>query len=189
MVRKTAEERRAEALAAAREIIATEGIGHATVRTVAERAGMSAGSLRHIFPQHDDLFVALLEDAAPRVAERAQRVLAAGLAAGRPTEEVALDVLLEVVPTRPDTRVEALTQLAVLTAHGGHAGVRRARVAAGDGLDALCRALVGPGEDARELRLVVDGLVLPILERDPAEGKVRALLARVLGRMDVRPIG
>ena len=189
MSRKSAEQRRAEALNAARRIILREGIAQVSVRKVAEEAGMSTGSLRHIFPLHEDLFVALLDDGANQVRPRITAVIEQGVAAGRAPVDIAVDALIEIVPTRDDTRLEALSQLAVLSAHSGNADVIAARARAGEGLDQFCRAL---GQwstrpeffDPVELRLILDGLVLRLLERpDLAEDEVRERLRGVLLRM------
>jgi len=189
MSRKSAEQRRAEALDAARRIILREGISQVSVRKVAEEAGMSTGSLRHIFPLHDDLFVALLDDGADHAQPRVTAIIEQGFAAGRAPVDVAVDALIEIVPTRDDTRLEALSQLAVLSAHSGNADVVSSRRRAGEGLDRLCEALgqwsTRPADfDAVELRLILDGLVLRLLERpDTDEERVRDLLRGVLLRM------
>lgn len=189
MSRKTADQRRAEALDAARRIILREGISQVSVRKVAEEAGMSTGSLRHIFPLHDDLFVALLDDGADHAQPRVTAIIEQGFAAGRAPVDVAVDALIEIVPTRDDTRLEALSQLAVLSAHSGNADVVSSRRRAGEGLDRLCEALgqwsTRPADfDAVELRLILDGLVLRLLERpDTDEERVRDLLRGVLLRM------
>lgn len=189
MSRKSAEQRRAEALDAARRIILREGIAQVSVRKVAEEAGMSTGSLRHIFPLHEDLFVALLDDGADHAQPRVTAIIEQGFAAGRAPVDVAVDALIEIVPTRDDTRLEALSQLAVLSAHSGNADVVSSRRRAGEGLDRLCEALgqwsTRPADfDAVELRLILDGLVLRLLERpDTDEERVRDLLRGVLLRM------
>lgn len=150
---------------------------------------MSTGSLRHIFPLHDDLFVALLDDGADHAQPRVTAIIEQGFAAGRAPVDVAVDALIEIVPTRDDTRLEALSQLAVLSAHSGNADVVSSRRRAGEGLDRLCEALgqwsTRPADfDAVELRLILDGLVLRLLERpDTDEERVRDLLRGVLLRM------
>lgn len=195
MSRKTAAERRVDALDAARRIIDREGIAHASVRAVATEAGMSAGSLRHIFPNHDDLFVALLEEGMADVRPRIEAVVGQARASRSTARETAIAMLLEVLPTRPDTRLEALSQLAVLVAHGSNERVVAARRRAGDGLDEFCRSIlrlsVTPEQaNALELRLLIDGLMLRLLERpDIGEEDVRAELSRVLTRMGVSDTG
>lgn len=187
MSRKTADQRRADALEAARRLIGRDGVAHASVRNVAREAGMSTGSLRHIFPSHEDLFAALLDDGPHRARARIEAVVAQ--AAGRSAVDLATDILLEVTPTRPDTRLEALSQFAVLLAHPDNPEITRARLAAGRGLDELCRLVAGfSGEpdlaDPGELRLIIDGLALRLLERpDTPESEVRARLGAVLRRM------
>ncbi len=54
-----AKDRRAEILAAARELTAASGIAAVTVRSVAARAGIGASTLRYYFPTQRELHVAL----------------------------------------------------------------------------------------------------------------------------------
>src|SRR5699024_699627 len=95
--RLTAAERSEQALAAARHLILTGGIEAASGRNVASAAGMATGSLRHIFPSHESLFIALMSDNATRAATRSQEVFARELAAGTPVRDTFLAVLREVL--------------------------------------------------------------------------------------------
>ncbi|TDO89794.1 TetR/AcrR family transcriptional regulator [Enemella evansiae] len=54
--------RRAQILAAAREIVAEEGLSGITVRAVAARAGIGASTLRHYFPSQAALHTAVTRE-------------------------------------------------------------------------------------------------------------------------------
>ncbi|ARF72370.1 TetR family transcriptional regulator [Kitasatospora albolonga] len=62
MARARSEERRAEILRAALEVIAERGYRGATLGAVAERVGLSQQGLLHYFPTKEALLVAVLED-------------------------------------------------------------------------------------------------------------------------------
>lgn len=55
-------ERRAEIVSAAWDLIAADGIHGATVRHVARRAGVAAGSVRYVFPTQDELLLAVVAE-------------------------------------------------------------------------------------------------------------------------------
>ncbi len=57
-------ERRAEILAAAREVFGDEGFSRATLASVARRAGVSAGTVSHYFGSKADLFEAMVAEQA-----------------------------------------------------------------------------------------------------------------------------
>lgn len=194
MARLTAAQRRADALAAARRLVVERGIEAASVRNVAESAGMSAGSLRHIFPSHEDLFIALLQDAEDTTRRRIDEVAVRMKEAVQRGEDpdrrvVGLELLMQIEPfgggggTPGGTRSELLAQLAVLTANPGNARLAEIRRATGEAIDGLCVAVVrGLAEDAGggvsgigadavdvdaaalELRLIIDGIALRALE-------------------------
>ncbi|WP_328944824.1 TetR/AcrR family transcriptional regulator [Streptomyces sp. NBC_00250] len=62
MVRARSEERRAEILRAALEVIAERGYRGATLGSVAERVGLTQQGLLHYFPTKEALLVAVLEE-------------------------------------------------------------------------------------------------------------------------------
>lgn len=70
--------RRDELLVAAQAVLAEEGLGAASLRTVAARAGVTTGSVVHHFFDRETLLVAVLrgahEAAAARMLTRAQRI-------------------------------------------------------------------------------------------------------------------
>ncbi|MGW0549319.1 TetR/AcrR family transcriptional regulator [Streptomyces altiplanensis] len=62
MARARSQERRAEILRAAREVIAERGYRGASVSAVAERVGLTQQGLLHYFPTKEALLVAVLEE-------------------------------------------------------------------------------------------------------------------------------
>lgn len=52
------------------EVIAEEGLEHATVRKIAKKAGLSVGSLRNTFPSQSDLILYSMELVSERVKKR-----------------------------------------------------------------------------------------------------------------------
>lgn len=198
--RLTAAERSEQALAAARRLILAGGIEAASVRNVAAEAGMATGSLRHIFPSHESLFIALMSDNATRAATRIQEVFARELAAGTPVRDTFLAVLREVLPLDDASRTDFIVQLALMTGHPDSAPIREAVTFAGEQLDQLCASTVvklrpdlEPNRDATaklvtDLRVALDGIALRCLESpgyasDAGGRGAEATLARALDRV------
>ncbi|QGU08401.1 transcriptional regulator BetI [Corynebacterium occultum] len=190
MARKQKKERRKEALAAAKRLLSREGMQAASVRRVAEEAEMSAGSLRHIFPSHDELFIALFEDGRKRSATRLKQ-LQATPAGSELCLAAAVDTLLALLPLSPGTRVDLLVQLAVQTDHPNNPVLVESYRETCEQLDELCRAIVATtvaphevAEAALELRLVLDGVTMRVLSKaDFGEAEARAALNKTLRRL------
>lgn len=70
------EERRRELCQAAREVIAERGVDGATVRAIAERAGVSTGIVAYYLGRKESLILATLADAWDRYEERYQAAAA-----------------------------------------------------------------------------------------------------------------
>ncbi|MFD5867415.1 TetR family transcriptional regulator [Corynebacterium sp. NPDC060344] len=206
--RLTADERREQALAAARRLILRAGIEAASVRNVATEAGMATGSLRHIFPSHESLFTALMADNADRAAARIQDVFTRELAAGTPVRGTFLAVLRETIPLSDASRADFVVQLALFTGHPDSAPIREAIADAGEKLDQLCAITVAKlrpdlapdldpdlvsdvattAELATDLRVALDGIALRCLENpgyatDAGTRGAEATLARALDRV------
>ena len=160
------DKRRAELGRAVWEVISRDGIESATVRKVAEEAGVSMGGLRHYFDSQQGL----LEFAAQAVASSVGARLARHLGAHRCDMDGAQLMLEEFLPLDADRRVEVDVWLACLIqarTDDGLAELRRAswagerhccRVAA-----AYCTGARPPGTIGDELAddcLFMDGLTL-----------------------------
>lgn len=190
MARKSREERRREVLDAVKRLLSREGTQSTSVRRVAEEAGMSAGSLRHIFPSHEELFIALLIDARQATASSLVTLRQQPEHRDLPLE-VAVELLMPVLPTGADARVNLIAELSVHTTHPGDSAMRQALRENSAGLDALCHgitaAMCAPEEvapTALELRLMLDGLSMRLLDNKSfGEAEARAALRRHLRKL------
>lgn len=179
-------------------VIARDGLSAVSVRSVAAEAGVSAGSLRHLFPSRSDF----LEYALELSVERATQRIAARISLGGDPLDLAIDVLEELLPIDSARRHELLTQLALVAAAApGLAAIRlRAhrevyrccvfvleRLAAGG----LLPASPDPREHAATLHTILDGLALHLLEAraEDAADEARAGLIRSLTLLGVRQPG
>nr|WP_053718516.1 TetR/AcrR family transcriptional regulator [Saccharothrix sp. NRRL B-16348] len=112
------EARRREVAEAVFRVVRRHGLEQASLRNVADEAGLAIGSVRHYFADHDDLLRFALEELTDRL-ER--RVLArAAQARSAPTREgrrqAVADLLGELLPLDPDRRDESEIWLAFVTA-------------------------------------------------------------------------
>lgn len=82
----------------------------ATVRNIAEEAGLSLGALRHYFLNQDELLVYAMELVQERAKKRIEQVLQQNLS----PKEMVLAVLLEIVPTNEKTLAEMKVWFALM---------------------------------------------------------------------------
>ncbi len=170
-------DRRREELAQALwRVVTTKGIGAVSIREVAAEAGVSAGSLRHLFPTREQLVIAAAEQMLRNV-ER--RIMA--LPRDVPPVEFAECALAQALPLDPERRTEFAVNLALVAeepAVPALAGIRRETY---DGLRQLCRAVVDAlrpaspdhrdrrsaeeaDEAARRLHVLIDGLAFHLFQ-------------------------
>lgn len=164
-------ERRSEIAEALWRIALREGVSGVSIREVAAEAGISAGSLRHVFADKEELLefsMRLIYDrVAARIEERARI---------RDPLRRADAILAELLPFDDNRRVEMHVNLAMVTESVAHPGLATAAVEAHEGLRALCvRVLSDLREhglvdgdrdlDAEALRLhaLIDGLAMHLL--------------------------
>ncbi|QDP41064.1 TetR/AcrR family transcriptional regulator [Radiobacillus deserti] len=83
-------------------VIVEKGIEHASVRNIAEEANLSLGALRHYFSSQDQLLAYTMELVKERATNRIERIAAQNI----PLKEKVIAMLLEMVPTNEQTRVE-----------------------------------------------------------------------------------
>jgi DNA-binding transcriptional regulator YbjK len=104
--RASSQARRAALLQAAIEVIAEDGVGNATHRSIAARAGMPLSTTSYFFPTLDDLIAAALQVVADRISARVEDTL-------RKVDEAALspndsiDLFLEPLIGTPEQEVVA----------------------------------------------------------------------------------
>lgn len=84
------------------QVILDKGMEGATVRNIAEEAGLSLGALRYYFKTQDDLLVYAMDLVLERVSKRIEQVLQQPLA----PRELVVAVILEIVPVNTTTRIE-----------------------------------------------------------------------------------
>jgi len=174
------DQRRGELVQALWRVVTSKGIGAVSIREVAAEAGVSAGSLRHLFPTREQLVIAAAEQMLRHV-ER--RIMA--LPRDVPPIEFAAGALAQTLPLDPERRTEFAVNLALVAeepAVPALAGIRRQTY---DDLRRLCRVVVGslrpaPGngsdngstggsydateERARRLHVLVDGLAFHLFQ-------------------------
>ncbi|RRJ64277.1 TetR family transcriptional regulator [Paenibacillus oralis] len=92
-------------------VILQQGMEGASVRNIAKEAGLSAGALRHDFSSQEEL----LRYAMNLVKEKAAARIKAILTLELPPKEKVLRTLLEIVPTREETRAEMEVWMAFTT--------------------------------------------------------------------------
>ncbi|MFS0576051.1 TetR/AcrR family transcriptional regulator [Sporosarcina sp. 179-K 3D1 HS] len=96
------EKRREQIAKAMWRVILDKGMEGATVRNIAEEAGLSLGALRHYFSNQDDLLVYAMTLVQERATARIETVVTKNL----PPKEMVIAVLLEIVPVTAETRAE-----------------------------------------------------------------------------------
>jgi AcrR family transcriptional regulator len=185
------EARRREVAHAVWRVVRREGLDGASVRAVAEEAGLSAGSMRHYFDGQADLQRAAMEELMSRVGAR----LAALDPSGAPAD-VARRIVAELLPLDDERQAEAEVWFAFVARARTDEAFRQLAEASYDGLRALVRQVVAlaqgidlemtpdapPPEvdevEVERLFALLDGLVLHAVQR-PGLVSADALLAVV----------
>lgn len=174
------EARKAQLAEAVWQVILDEGIGAVSVRTVAERAGVVVGSLRHIFPTRAELVVFSAELMVKRATER--------LLAIEPDDDVreyVFTIVKQLLPLDPDSRAEFEINLALFAEGAAVKGLVDIRQDANRQLADLFVRLVEmvTGErdtpeslqQSRRLHAMVDGFAFHILHQPEMEDTSWAL--------------
>ena len=168
--------RKAELVEALWSVIHHHGVSAVSLRTVAAAAGVSVGSLRHVFPTRSALLTSAAELMIDNVTRRVRAV---------PTDQSTLayatEVLLHLVPTDSASRAEMEINVALIAEAGADRGLLRIRDRARDELYRLCRRLLArirpdAGEErlderARRLHVVIDGLAFHLVQEEPGTSR------------------
>ena len=158
--------RRRELADAACRVIARQGLGATTLADVAEESGWSIGSIRHYFPNKDELIASALWRVGERVDDRIRRRTAGGM-----TVKDLRTAAIELLPLDADARQDSVVYLAFLAqvavvpalAEAAEGAAQRlqeplaARIAHAAEAGELPAGLDAEQEAAR-LRLLLDGL-------------------------------
>ncbi|MBC2638036.1 MULTISPECIES: TetR/AcrR family transcriptional regulator [unclassified Rhodococcus (in: high G+C Gram-positive bacteria)] len=152
-------------------VIQRDGIGAVSVRDVAAEAGISSGSLRHVFASKAELLAYSMRLVAMRVRERAQ----AHATIADPWQR-AMAVLDEVLPLDDRRRCEMEVNLALVAESPAHPMLKEIALDAQRQLRGACaailtdlaqRGLIAPGLDvdaeAMRLHALVDGAAMHVL--------------------------
>ncbi|WP_308015612.1 TetR/AcrR family transcriptional regulator [Streptomyces huiliensis] len=176
-------------------VTARHGLENASLRNVAEEAGLAVGSVRHYFADHDELVTFAMRELSRRIGDRirahAERLLAPGGGIDRRagTEEL----LAEFLPLDEARRQECALWLAFSAAAHTRPRLRPCAAELQAGLHALMARVLDEARragglpdaldvelEATRLAALLDGLTLQatlLPDRYPPE-----LLRRVLGR-------
>ncbi|QSF46876.1 TetR/AcrR family transcriptional regulator [Paenibacillus tianjinensis] len=159
-------ERKSHIAEATWRVIMNQGMKGATVRNIAQEAGVSLGALRHYFTTQQEL----LAFAMNLVKERANARIEAVISLGLPPKELVTRALMEMLPLDESTMAEMEVWFAFIfhlrNAEGGHSGLNDG-VYPGicklvDHLDeqGLLRQGLDKDNEAERLYALVDGLAL-----------------------------
>ncbi|PRY60151.1 TetR family transcriptional regulator [Knoellia remsis] len=157
--------RRDELIDAALDIVAEDGFGALSVRTVAARTGVSIGTVQYWFPTKESLLVAAFESVVERVTAR----LVGGR--GRSGEDAVRTFLAALLPLDATRTVEARVMVAFAAAavtdpslaavqHRTLSGVREELSACLAGLKGEARPSAATRRRAALVLAAVDGLAL-----------------------------
>nr|WP_106187735.1 TetR family transcriptional regulator C-terminal domain-containing protein [Umezawaea tangerina] len=191
------EARRSAVVDALFRVVRRDGVEQASLRNVAEEAGLAIGSVRHYFDSHDELLVFALRELEDRVEVRmragAERIFAADSSAERrPLVEALLGELL---PLDADRHDEAVIWLAFVTAARTRPSLRPSALRLHEGLRMVVgRILAGAARlgalpegvavdvETERLAALVDGLAVnAVLQPDRTTPEVMvAVLSRHL---------
>ncbi len=155
--------RREEIAEATWRVIHAQGISGVSIRTVAAEAGISTGSVRHVFPSKTDLLVHATELVGRRARARIQRHL------DEPDpRRLVLSVVEELLPLDAQRRAEMEVTVALVAEAPGNDRVRQVRDASYEAVREVCRRLV--------TRLHRDGLTAPALDVEAAATALHAVV-------------
>ncbi|WLR57291.1 helix-turn-helix domain-containing protein [Mesobacillus subterraneus] len=88
-------------LAAARKVISQHGANRATVRAIAEEAGMSTGAIYHYYKNKDDIFYDLLDDSLSDSTRIAKGML---------NQDLAMDIVIKEISRKTEERFKKDTE-------------------------------------------------------------------------------
>ncbi|WP_108834326.1 TetR/AcrR family transcriptional regulator [Actinomyces sp. Marseille-P3109] len=187
--------RREEIAEATWRVIHAEGISGVSIRTVAAEAGISTGSIRHVFPSKSELLTHATELVGRRAWVRIQRHL------DEPDpRELVLRVLEELLPLDAERQLEMEVTVALIAEAPGDLRVREVLDESYETVREVCRRLIArlhragltvPDLDVEAettaLHGVVDGLAIHLLI-NPDPGFRRQALRMVEAGIDrLRP--
>ncbi|MFJ8443470.1 TetR/AcrR family transcriptional regulator [Kitasatospora griseola] len=193
-------ERRQAVADAVLRVAAREGLEHASLRNVADEAGLAIGSVRHYFAGSSELMIFAMGELARRIEARIRTHAATLLdpdATGDRRERT-LQLLAEMLPLDAERREEAGVWLSFVTAARTRPELRGRLAKMQTGLDELVHRVLletdragalTPGLDltveTRRLSALLDGLTLQAVQHPLLVGpdELCAVLRRHLGSL------
>lgn len=196
------ERRRADVVDALFRVVRRAGLEGASLRNVADEAGLAIGSVRHYFDSHDALLAFALDAMVERVSDRLLARVAVvlpeieeGRVVGDAARDATADMLGELLPLDDERRDEAAVWLAFVDAARTRPALRERSAAATAATAGLVRRVLAGADrrgglragldlDLEEQRLsaLIDGLTLrsvlhpELLTADTARRALRAHL-------------
>lgn len=144
--------RRAVAEAVLR-VVRREGVAGASLRNVAEEAGLAVGSVRHYFSDHDEVMIFAMTELSARIEYRVtghvERLLDPAAAGERRTR--AEELLAEFLPLDDERREEGMLWQAFTTAARTRPELRPHAVELESGMRALLARMLRGGQEAGSL--------------------------------------
>lgn len=114
------ETRRRDVAQAVLRVVVRDGIAHASLRNVADEAGLAVGSIRHYFSSHDELMIfalrALSDAVAARLLAHIEKLTTSMPATHAGRRAVTENLLAELLPLDDSRRQEAIVWLDFNTA-------------------------------------------------------------------------
>ncbi|MFJ9840404.1 TetR/AcrR family transcriptional regulator [Kitasatospora sp. NPDC101155] len=180
-------ERRQAVADAVLRVAAREGLEHASLRNVADEAGLAIGSVRHYFAGSSELMIFAMQELArridARIRTRARTLLDPDQPPGTDRREQTVRLLAETLPLDAERREESALWLSFVTAARTRPELRPRAAELQTGLDALVRHVLveieragglAPGLDlgieTRRLSALLDGLTLQAVQHPDLVG-------------------
>lgn len=160
-----AEQRREHVVDAVLRLVDRGGVSAASLRNVADEAGLNVGSVRHYFTSHHELLLAAATTMADRATARIERHLADfdESASDEARLEVLLDVLMELLPADDARRTECVIFLAFAEHSRTMASLQSVTRELFRGPRELAHAIFGDsGLSADDTRLAIDALAATV---------------------------
>ncbi|MEV7024899.1 TetR/AcrR family transcriptional regulator [Kitasatospora sp. NPDC093558] len=191
-------ERRQAVADAVLRVAAREGLEHASLRNVADEAGLAVGSVRHYFAGGPELMIFAMGELARRIEARVRthaRVLLDPATADGDRRARTEALLAEILPLDAERREESALWFSFVTAARTRPELRPRAAEMQAGLDELIRRVLDeagragaltPGLDlaveTRRLTALLDGLTLQAVQDPDLVGpaELRAVLRRHL---------
>ncbi|GID26720.1 TetR/AcrR family transcriptional regulator [Paractinoplanes brasiliensis] len=157
--------RRKELAAAVGRVIARDGVGEVSIRTVAAESGWSSGALRHYFKTRGELLAFACEQVIDEVTQRIEQKRPAG-----GVREAVMEILLETMPVDGRRKTESTIAFSFVALGLGDPALARVQKRHFTQMYELCLRLaphLNPDGDvegvARRLHAMVDGLTVHVL--------------------------